>query len=353
MLGVSIISLIVLLGVLIFVHEIGHFLAAKYCGVKVLKFSLGFGPKLIGRKWGETEYLVSVFPLGGYVKLLGESEMEEMADEDRRRCFAAQSVWRRIAIVAAGPLFNFLLAIVIFAIIYMAGLPVLSAKLGGIQEGSPAAVAGLAAGDVVTRIDGRDITRWDDLAQIISRSAGAEMKMEIRRNQEVLVKTVRPVPHKSETIFGEEIEVFKIGVMASQETFVERLNPAAALWGGIKHTWIITKMTCLSIYKMIEGVISPKNLGGPILIAQLAGKQAQEGLIPFLFFMALLSINLGVLNLLPIPVLDGGHIMFFLIEIIKGRPVKPKWRELAQSVGFVVIILLMILVFYFDLTRTQ
>ena len=163
--------------------------------------------------------------------------------------------------------------------------------------------------------------------------------------------SVKPTLQKVKNIFGEEVTAYKIGVMPTEEMITERLNPVAAVLEGMKHTWLLTKMTLLSLYKMLEGVISPKNLGGPILIAQLAGKQAEAGVIPFLFFMALLSINLGVLNLLPIPVLDGGHILFFLIEIAKGSPVKPKWREFAQTVGFAIIIILMIFVFYFDLTR--
>jgi regulator of sigma E protease len=351
LLGTTIVSLIILLGVLIFVHEIGHFLAAKYAGVKVLKFSLGFGPKLIGRKWGETEYLISVFPLGGYVKLLGESETEEISATDLKRSFSSQSVLRRIVIVAAGPLFNFLLAIVIFSLVYMYGVPAMTTKIGGVQPGSPAFTSGITKGDVVTKINNRNIKLWDELAETISGSKGVPLKIEFKREFRRYAATIKPALQKAKNIFGEEVVNYKIGVIPAGAIITERLNPVAASWAGLKHTWLITKMTLLSIYKMMEGVISPKNLGGPILIAQLAGKQAQEGVIPFLFFMALLSINLGVLNLLPIPVLDGGHILFFLIEIVKGSPVKPKWREFAQTVGFAILIILMIFVFYFDLTR--
>ncbi|MEN6487761.1 MAG: RIP metalloprotease RseP [Smithella sp.] len=352
MLGISIVSLVILLGVLIFAHEIGHFLAAKYCGVKVLKFSLGFGPRLIGKKWGETEYLISIFPLGGYVKLLGESESEDIDESDMNRSFSTQSVLRRMAIVAAGPLFNFILAILIFTCVYMYGIPVLMTKIGDIQQGSPAFSSGITKGDVVTKINGKNIRKWEDLSDMVTASKGAPLTFEFKRDSHRYSALIKPRLQKAKNIFGEEVESYKIGVMPAEAFYTERRNPVSAFWEGLKHTWLITKMTFLSLYKMMEGVISPKNLGGPILIAQIAGKQAQEGVIPFLFFMALLSINLGVLNLLPIPVLDGGHLLFFLIEVVKGSPVKPKWREFAQTVGFTILIILMIFVFYFDLTRT-
>ena len=351
MLGISIVSLVILLGVLIFAHEIGHFLAAKYCGVKVLKFSLGFGPRLIGKKWGETEYLISIFPLGGYVKLLGESETEDVAESDRDRSFSSQSVLRRMAIVAAGPLFNFVLAVLIFACVYMYGVPVLMTKIGDVQKDSPAFSSGMTKGDVITKIGGKNIRKWEDLSSMITDSKGAPLTFEFKRDSRTYSVLITPRLQKAKNIFGEELDSYKIGVMPAEAFYTERLNPVSAVWEGSKHTLLITKMTLLSIYKMMEGVVSPKNLGGPILIAQLAGRQAQEGVIPFLFFMALLSINLGVLNLLPIPVLDGGHLLFFLIEVVKGSPVKPKWREFAQTVGFTILIILMIFVFYFDLTR--
>ena len=352
MLGVSIISLIVLLGVLIFAHEFGHFLVAKYSGVGVLKFSLGFGPRLIGKKVGETEYLISMIPLGGYVKLLGESHDEELSAEDEKRSFLKQPVSKRIAIVAAGPIFNFLLAILIFTIVYMTGVPALTTYIGGVQEGSPAFEAGIKEGDVIVAINGQEISRWEKLAEDISKSGGNEIHISLKRNEQLLEVSLKPRLMKTQNVFGEEIASYKMGVSpSSQYAVTERMNPFMAFWTGIKQTWFISKLTVLSVVKIFEGVISPKTLGGPILIAQIAGTQAREGIIPFVFFMALLSINLAILNLFPIPILDGGHLLFFFIEIITGKEINIKWRETAQQIGFVILVILMVFVFIMDIER--
>ena len=352
MLGVSIISLIVLLGVLIFAHEFGHFLVAKYSGVGVLKFSLGFGPRLIGKKVGETEYLISMIPLGGYVKLLGESHDEELSAEDEKRSFLKQPVSKRIAIVAAGPIFNFLLAILIFTIVYMTGMPALTTYIGGVQEGSPAFEAGIKEGDVIVAINGQEISRWEKLAEDISKSGGNEIHISLKRNEQLLEVSLKPRLLKTQNIFGEEIASYKMGVSpSSQYAVTERMNPFMAFWTGIKQTWFISKLTVLSVVKIFEGVISPKTLGGPILIAQIAGTQAREGIVPFVFFMALLSINLAILNLFPIPILDGGHLLFFFIEIITGKEINIKWRETAQQIGFVILVILMVFVFIMDIER--
>jgi len=351
-LGISIVSVIILLGVLIFAHEFGHFLVAKYSGVGVLKFSLGFGPRLIGKKVGETEYLLSLIPLGGYVKLLGESEVEELSEADEKRSFLKQPVSKRIAIVAAGPIFNFLLAIVIFTIVYMIGVPTLTTHIAGIQEGSAAYDAGIKEGDVITAIDGQEITRWEQLAEIITKSNGKELSITIKRDDKTWDVALQPRLLKTKNIFGEDVESYKMGVSpSSQYTITERMNPFMAFWTSLKQTWFISKLTVLSVIKIFEGVVSPKTLGGPILIAQIAGAQVKEGIIPFVLFMALLSINLAILNLFPIPILDGGHLFFYLIEIVTGREINIKWREMAQQIGFVILIILMIFVFIMDIER--
>lgn len=351
MIGTSIVSVIILLGILIFVHELGHFLVAKWSGVGVLKFSLGFGPRVLGRKMGETEYLISAIPLGGYVKLMGEAGDEDLSPEDEKRSFQNQSVYKRIAIVVAGPLFNFLLAIVAFSIIYSIGVPTLTTRVGGVQEGGAAFEAGIKEGDMVLAIDGEEVRYWSDMAQMIKDSEGRDLKITIDRDNRVLDLVVRPGAMAGKNIFGEEIESYKIGIASSTEMVTVRLNPFRAVLEGTEQTWWFTKLTYVSIVKIIQRVISPSTLGGPIMIAKMSGEYAKQGIVPFIFFMSVLSINLGVLNLLPIPVLDGGHLLFYIVEIVTGKEVNMKWREMAQQVGFFILILLMVFVFYNDIVR--
>jgi len=347
----SIAAVIILLGILIFAHELGHFLMAKYFNVGVLKFSLGFGRKIIGKKVGETEYVLSLIPLGGYVKLLGEAEGEVLAPEDEKRSYIRQSVWKRMAIVVAGPLFNFILAIFIFAAVYMIGVPVLTNQIGLVQPGSAAAEAGIEVNDVVLKIDGTAVRRWDRMAEMINKSGGNALTFLIQRGGQEREIHIAPRLTKGPNIFGEETDNYKIGVGPTPHTVIDRMNPLTAVVESLKQTWFITEMTFISIYKIFEGVVSTKSLGGPILIAQMAGQQVKGGLVPFIFFMAILSINLGVLNLLPIPVLDGGHLLFYIIEAIRGKDMSMKWKERAQQVGFVLLIMLMIFVMIMDIDR--
>jgi len=351
LIGINILSVIILLGILIFVHELGHFLVAKWFGVGVLKFSLGFGPRLIGRKVGDTEYLISMIPLGGYVKLLGESESSDLSPEDEKRSFQNQPVFKRMGIVFAGPLFNFLFAVVAFTLIYSVGVPAHTSRIGAVLENTPAYTAGLRSGDIVSAIDGKEISKWAELADMIYESGGRELVVTVDRTGAVLHFNIVPEKTTGQNIFGEEVESYKIGVSASEETVIERVNPFRAFAQGMSQTWWFTKLTGLTVVKIIQKVVSPKTLGGPILIAQMSGQYAKQGFIPFLFFMAILSINLGVLNLLPIPVLDGGHLLFYGIEAVTGREVNLKWREMAQQLGFFILILLMIFVFYNDIVR--
>ena len=353
MITTSIVSVIILLGVLIFAHEFGHFLAARFLGVGVLKFSLGFGPKVIGKKWGETEYLISLLPLGGYIKLLGESEDEVLSEEDEKRSFLKQSPLKKIAIVFAGPLANFFLAILIFTVLYMIGLPALTTQIGQVQPGSPAGNAGIVQGDNILAINEGKVDRWEKMAEAITKSEGRELRITIKRGQDLKNITLKPKLLKLKNIFGEDVDSYKIGVSPSARTVIERKNPFAAFFLGIKQTYIISKLTLVGIVKIINGTVSPKTIGGPILIAQIAGSQVKEGIVSFVLFMALLSINLAILNLLPIPVLDGGHIAFYLFEIIARREVNVKVRERAQQIGIALLITLMLFAFIVDIERLQ
>lgn len=348
---ITLISFIILLGVLIFVHEFGHYLAARIAGVGVLKFSLGFGPKIISKKIGETEYILSWIPLGGFVKLLGESGNEELSPEEEQKSFCKQSVWKRILIVLAGPVFNFLLAIIIFAFVLMYGLPNLTSEVGVVQKGSAAYEAGMQNGDKIIYINGEKIKFWEDIRVIIAEAKEKQIEVVVERGKEEKTLMIKPRFSKSKNIFGEDVPAYLIGILPSEKTMIERRNPWDAILSSLYKTWEISKLTVLSVVKMIEGVISPKTLGGPIFIAQVAGAQVKEGLIPFILFMAILSINLGVINLFPIPVLDGGHILFYLIEVVMRREVSVKVREMSQQIGFVVLLMLMLFVIFIDIER--
>lgn len=347
----SILSAIVVLGILIFVHELGHFIFAKLFGVGVEKFSLGFGPKVIGRKIGETEYLLSAFPLGGYVKMVGEGE--ELADDavEDPRSFAAKPPSQRIAIVLAGPLFNLLFAAVVFIAVYMIGVPVPTAKIGEVMKDKPAARAGLKANDVISSVNGKSVGKWDDFAEVVAGSKGQPVDIVVRRGGESLSFRIIPETNTVKNLFGESVSTPLIGVKSSDETFVERSGPIDAVIKGVSQTWFYMRLTLLSLVKIIERVVSFDTIGGPIMIAVMSGQQASAGAVSFFAFMALLSINLGVLNLLPIPILDGGHLFFYTFEMIFRKPVKIKTREVAQQIGLVLLVTLMFFATYNDINR--
>jgi regulator of sigma E protease len=306
----SIVSFVIVLGLLIFVHEFGHFICAKLFGVKVLKFSLGFGPKMTGFTYGETEYLVSALPLGGYVKMLGEQEDEEVKQEDESRSFAKKPVWQRFIIVAAGPISNLLFAVFIFFLVFaIAGLPtpVDNTLIGGVNANSPAEKAGLKAGDTILAINGQATKTWEEVADLISGSKGEPVELKIKRDGEELTLTGKPEVQASRDIFGEKTgDRYMLGISRSDNITYEPVSLWEALKAGFVQTWGFIYLTILGIVKMIQRVIPASELGGPILIAQLAGKQLHAGWINLVYFIGLISVNLGILNLFPIPILDGG-----------------------------------------------
>jgi regulator of sigma E protease len=437
---------LLVLGVLVSFHELGHFLAARWVGVKVLKYSIGFGPKLAGRQVGETEYLISAIPLGGYVKLYGEEESEAVTPEDQRRSFVHQPLLSKMAIVAAGPGFNFLLAYLIFAGWLSTGSPLFVptfhdltpdvealkpgspaeaaglktgdrilrvndkeissrtelydavAKSGGqaltldvrragqvktlvvtpgattvqdngkevttyrlgieetapvitaVMTGSPAMAAGFKDGDRVVSIEGQPIQTWSQMTGFVKDSPNKPLRFQVQREGRVVDVTVTPAADKT-VVEGKTVEVGKIGISGPGRSIIRSSNPLLAAWDGAKATWGWTELTAVGLYKMIAGEISSKNIGGPLTIANMSGEAAAQGASSVVFLIAILSINLGVLNLLPIPILDGGHLLFFAIEAVLRKPLGERQREIAQQVGLLLLVSIMVFAFWNDIER--
>jgi regulator of sigma E protease len=444
-------SALVALGVLIFVHELGHFLVAKAVGVGVERFSLGFGPRLWSMRRGETEYCVSIVPLGGYVKMLGEeAHGEELIHPttdaggiDPAKSFVLKPLWARFLIVFAGPAMNFVLAAVIFSLIFAAvGIPdfdpvvgrvlpdsaaaqadlrprdqvvALNGRLvkywgeieeavaasggdalrltvmragarhevtvtprrvpartpfgdptevlslgagpyfapivGEVQAGMPAAEAGLQAQDRILALNGRPIETWDELAEAISKVPGEAVTLTVERKGQRLEVAVTPRVVTERDPLGNETQVGRIGIARSSSQTYRRLDPLGALWRGARRTWDVTVLTLVSIWKLATGTIAASNIGGPLQIGMAAGQQAQQGLVSYAFFVALISINLAILNLLPVPMLDGGHLLFFVIEAVLGRPLSVRKREIAQQIGLALLMLLMVFALFNDISR--
>jgi regulator of sigma E protease len=341
---------------MIFVHELGHFLVAKYFKVKVLKFALGFGPKIVAREAGETEYSVRYIPLGGFVKMLGEDEYEEETEElspdDKKRAFNNQHPLKRIAIVAAGPLFNLVLALFLFCGMFLiTGSYIRTPEIVEVIDDSPAYRAGLKEGDVIIAARDNKVESVDDLMEALKDQAGNPMVIAFEREGKVLSVTITPEESLTTNEFGEEVKTAQIGALVGGKYEHIKMGPLEALKGGVLETWKWVKLTCLVVVKLFQGDLSIKTVGGPIMIGQMTGeitKEAPSYLVPF---MAVISINLGILNLFPIPILDGGLIVFLLIELVLGRPLSIRKREMAQKIGLSLLLLLVVIVFYNDILR--
>lgn len=535
----SILAFVVVLGILIFVHELGHFVMAKRFGVGVEKFSLGFGPKVVGRIYGKTEYLLSAVPLGGYVKMVGEDPKEPLPPEEQERSFTNQKLWKRFFIVFAGPAFNILFAVAVFWGMFMGGYPSEDNTIGWVERNSPAWAAGLRPGDRVLSVNEESVRLWDQISDLVEESGTDAVSLGVRREEQEFKATVKPRLSQGKNVFGEHENRWDIGIrhytlapvvgisapsspagragfrigdlvlsvegeevkslpaleaavldhlgreirfevrredenvsvtlalteaelgslrknggpvmddigLVSSELFVRKVesgspaetggvqtgdrvievegkpvfsfadlqeiisekagipvalkvvragetrvltvtpeertdrdmmgnkitvgkigiyssyaplagptlsvayNPFTALFKALSMTWEFTVLILVSLVKLVQQVIPAETLGGPILIAQLAGQQIHQGMLELFKFMALISINLGILNLLPIPILDGGHILFFGIEGILGRPLSLKKREMAQQVGLLLLLSLILFVTYNDIMR--
>jgi regulator of sigma E protease len=347
----TICSALVVLGVLIFVHELGHFLLAKWCGVGVEVFSLGFGPKLAGFTWRQTNYRLSAIPLGGYVRMTGENPAEEIDPQNLNLSFTHKPVSRRLAIVAAGPLFNVLFALLLFYIIIVSsGLPQLSTRVGDVLDGSPAAQAGIQPGDIITALDGQPVRLWEDMAAAVQSGQGQPVRVKINRAGGEISLNLTPRLTESKNRFGEAVRVYQIGIQASpQGIFIEDISWGEALFLSWDKTWDASKLIFISIVKLIDGSLSLDTMGGPIKIAQISGQAAEHGLSALAYLAAMLSVNLAILNLLPIPALDGGHLLFFSIEAVTRRKPSLRVQSWAQQAGVLLLITLMIVVFYNDI----
>ena len=344
---------VLLLAPLIIVHELGHLILAKLSGVRVLKFSVGFGRKIFSKKIGETEYILSWIPFGGYVKPLGEAPDEEVPEEDKPFSLNHQSLPKRFSVLAAGSIFNILFAVFLFTVLYMSGIELLSPVIGKVYDDTPALKAGIKAGDIITAVNGSQITLWDELVTSVEGSEGREMVLHIKRGEETIVTSLFAKPVLDSDILRGTYQTYRIGISPSEDAFIKKhYNPASALWMGLTKTVEAVKVTFLGMAIMAKSPVENKeHLGGPIRIVEIAGDFAEMGIQSFLFLMAMISVNLGVLNLLPIPVLDGGHIFFLCIEAMKGSPLSWKKMEVAQMVGLTLLLLLMFFVTYNDIMR--
>lgn len=342
------------LGVLIVVHELGHFWMAKACGVKVLRFSVGFGKPLLMRRFGkdDTEWVLAAFPLGGYVRMLDEQE-GDVSSEERHRTFNRQSIARRSLIVAAGPVANLLLAVMLFWGLFSYGIVELRTNLspivGQVSPGSAAEVGGIKTADEIVSIDNRTMVAWNDVTEMIQNAPGRSLAMVVLRNGQHQKLTVIPsAVVKKERLIG------RLGITVRTHHdpgMIVRYGPLDALGKACQQTGNLSLLTVHMMGRMLTGEISSKNISGPIAIASYAGQSAQAGWVHYLKFLALISISLGILNLLPIPILDGGHLLYYLAEIVRGGPLSERAMEIGQQVGMVLLSLLMAIAFYNDFNR--
>jgi len=350
----TILAFIFVLGLLVFVHELGHFIAAKKSGIRVERFSLGFPPKLIGKKYGETEYCIGVVPLGGYVKMTGENEYDENY-KPQPGDFMAASLWKRFIVIAAGPLMNFVTAILLLFVVYWAaGIPepipdTISAT--SIAPGSPAEKAGMEPGAELLSIDGLTFADYAEMSAYIGDRPNQELAFAWKTDE--VTKTGIIIPQENTVIdsAGNEKIVGRIGIGIGPLFEYKSTDPWHAFKEGLDATIFLTGEMLRIIWRLISQQESIKNLGGPVMIAQAAGNAAKQGFLALLGLAAFLSVNLAILNILPIPVLDGGHLVFLSIEGIIRRPVSIKGRMVAQQVGMILLILLMVVVTYNDIAR--
>ncbi|MGA8612136.1 MAG: RIP metalloprotease RseP [Xanthobacteraceae bacterium] len=361
----SLIAFLFVLSLVVFFHELGHFLVARWCGVKILAFSIGFGPELVGfyDRYG-TRWKIALIPLGGYVKFFGDEgaastpdsgRLLHMDEKERAESFFYQKVWKRAAIVVAGPVANFILAIVIFAGIFMLyGMQTMSARVDDVQPDSPAATAGFEPGDMVLAINEQKIASFADMQRIVSESAGETLNVTVERNGAQLVLKATPELHEEKDIFGNVRRIGLLGIRRSPgpgDVKYEPVSPPQAVWLGVQETWFVVDKTLTYVGRVIIGREPANQLGGPIRIAQMSGQVASISFAALVHLAAVLSVSIGLLNLFPIPLLDGGHLLFYSIEAMRGRPLSERAQEVGFRIGFAIVIMLMIFATFNDIVH--
>ena len=346
----SLISFLIVLGVLVIVHEFGHFIVAKSIGVRVEKFSIGFGPKICSVKKGDTEYLVSAIPLGGYVKMSGDEPGESITG--KRWEFLSRSVFDRFKIIVAGPLLNYILAFIIFSVIFMFGSPTMTTEVGSLLKDYPAVAQGVKVGDKILTVDGKDVKYWEDMTEIMHKHVDGPMTLSIRRGPQVFEMKIAPTIRKMKDIFGKETTIALIGIGPSQNIEKVKYGFFASISMGSKKLIQLTALTYKALWSIIIGRMSLKeSMTGPIGIFVITGQAAKMGFIYIFHLMGILSASLALFNILPFPVLDGGHILFLAIEKIRGKPLSLKAQEAIANVGITLLIMFTIFVFYSDIMK--
>jgi regulator of sigma E protease len=353
-----IIPFLVVLTVLVFVHELGHYLVARRNGVRIEVFSIGFGPEIFG--WYDragTRWKLSAVPLGGYVKMYGDADasslpsgsLDAMSLEDREFSFHHKRLGQRVAVVAAGPVANFIFAIVLLAGLFSTvGQPFTPADVGQVQPASAAEQGGIKPGDTITAIDGRQIDRFEDVQQAVALNNGAPMAIVVRRDGRDVSLNVTPQMTERTDRFGNVHSIGLLGIGRSGVEYV-RHDPVTAVVRATEETWNLSAGTLKAIWQMIVGARTTDELGGPLRIAQMSGEVAQGGIVAIVWFMAVLSVNLGLINLFPIPVLDGGHLLFYVAEAIRGRPLGQRAQEYGFRIGLALVLTLMVFATWNDL----
>ncbi len=357
----SVLWFVVILTVLVFVHEFGHYIIARWNRVRIEVFSIGFGPELFG--WWDragTRWKFSAIPLGGYVKMFGDSDatsglpapgLSRLSEVERGVSFHYKRLGQRAAIVAAGPAANFIFAIVALAVLFMTyGQPFTPAEVGQVQPGSAAEQGGIHPGDVILQIDGRTVHRFEDVQQAVRLNPNVPMTIVVRRDGQE--QTLHVTPNRTELTdrFGNHYEIGLLGIARSGMEYVKR-DPATAIEQAGAETWNLTAGTLQAMWQIIIGTRATDELGGPLRIAQMSGEVAQGGVVAVLWFMAVLSVNLGLINLFPVPILDGGHLLFYAAEALRGKPLGQRAQEYGFRIGLALVLTLMVFATWNDLVH--